>query len=66
MQVVKVFKDRPRIGSREQNASSARHYLGFHPDQRFPFNHMNGASLEFVRQHLESFGGKVNLDCSWI
>ena len=61
MQVVKVVKDRPKGGSKEDNSAKSKYYLGFHPDPRFPFNFINGASLEFVRQHLASFGGKVYL-----
>ena len=59
VQVVRVCKVRPRGASKEASKNKCQHYLGFHPDPRFPFDRLNGASLDYVKQHLESFGGKV-------
>ena len=58
MQVVKIFLSRPRLASKEANKPRS-YYLGFHADPRWSFESMNGATLDFVKQHLESFGGKV-------
>ena len=59
MQVVKIFKSRPRLASKELNKKKSLYYLGFHPDPRWPFAALNGCTLDFVKLHLESFGGKV-------
>ena len=59
MQVVKIFKSRPRKASKEKDGEVGGYFLGFHPDPRWPFSSLNGATLAFVKLHLESFGGKV-------
>ena len=63
MQVVRIFKSRPRKESKESQGDVGGFFLGFHPDPRWPFSSLNGATLAFVKLHLESFGGKV---CIWI
>ena len=54
------MKTRPRAEEKSAGKASS-YYLGFHPDARWrgAFSMLDGASLEYVKQHLESFGGKV-------
>ena len=60
--MVRIVKTRPRAEEKSTGKASS-YYLGFHPDARWreAFSMLDGASLEYVKQHLESFGGKVKL-----
>ena len=56
-----IVKTRPR-GEENKVMKGCDYYLGFHPDARWKGQFsvpLEGASLNFIKQNLESFGGKV-------